>query len=76
MQENRERKYILPYNIDHLKTNRSASGRPCAEPLAVPKRHSPSYAGGTGQGIGIVERKGDLQNGDEETGKPFIDEKK
>lgn len=42
---------------------------------AVPKRHSPSYAGGTGQGISIVERKGPLQNGDEETGKPFIDEK-
>jgi hypothetical protein len=42
---------------------------------AVPKRHSPSYAGGTGQGIGIVERKEPLQNGDEEVGKPFIDEK-
>jgi hypothetical protein len=39
MKENRERKYILPYNIDYLKTNGSASGRPCAEPLAVPKWH-------------------------------------
>jgi hypothetical protein len=41
---------------------------------AVPKRHSPTYAGGTGQGMSIVERKGPLQNGDEKTGKPFIDE--
>jgi hypothetical protein len=41
----------------------------------VPKRNSPSYAGGTEQGMSIVDRKGALQNGNEETGKPFIDEK-
>jgi hypothetical protein len=40
MKENGERKYILPHNIDYLKTYGSASGRPYAEPLAVPKWHS------------------------------------
>jgi hypothetical protein len=40
MKENRERKYILPYNIVYLITIEPASGRPCAEPLAVPKWHS------------------------------------
>jgi hypothetical protein len=40
MKENRERKYILPYNIDYLITIESASGLPCAEPLTVPKWHS------------------------------------
>jgi len=44
-------------------------------PGAVPKRNSPFYAGGTEQGMSIVDRKGSLQNGNEETGKPFIDEK-
>jgi hypothetical protein len=41
---------------------------------AVPRRYSPSYDGAIGQGMGIVERKGLLKNGDEETRKPFIDE--
>jgi hypothetical protein len=40
MKENRERIDILPYNIEYLITIESASGRPFAEPLAVPKWHS------------------------------------
>ena len=39
MKENRERNRILPNNIDYIRTDESASGRPCAEPLAVPKWH-------------------------------------
>ena len=41
---------------------------------AMPSRNRPSYDGAIGQGMGIVERKGLLKNGDEETRKPFIDE--
>jgi len=37
MKENRERKRILFNNIENLRANESASGRPCAEPLVVPK---------------------------------------